>query len=312
MLHYIKRLSKQTLWYCVIGLIVINIITIVITTNKANSKSQEVVSLVQSVDDVVAEVDETPITKLELLTELEKRFGSEVLQELVNRKVVNVMANKYNITISDEEVDREWKLIKTIYQHNTNFSSNSVEEMKEHIRTSLQLEELLVKDVTIPEDEVQKFYEQNKVLYNIPESYHLSQIIVNDKKTAEQVMKELKEGSSFSALAMEKSIDDLSANQGGDIGYLSSQHIGNYPEIYIKEASELQSGKWSTPIQLEDEAYAIIYLHEKIDATNFSYEDVKDQVRRMLALEQIEEPVRVEMFWNEVGVEWLYDNEETN
>ncbi|AST94002.1 hypothetical protein BC6307_23405 [Sutcliffiella cohnii] len=312
MLHYIKRLSKQTLWYCVIGLIVINIITIVITTNKANSKSQEVVSLVQSVDDVVAEVDETPITKLVLLTELEKRFGSEVLQELVNRKVVNVMANKYNITISDEEVDREWKLIKTIYQHNTNFSSNSVEEMKEHIRTSLQLEELLVKDVTIPEDEVQKFYEQNKVLYNIPESYHLSQIIVNDKETAEQVMKELKEGSSFSALAMEKSIDDLSANQGGDIGYLSSQHIGNYPEIYIKEASELQSGKWSTPIQLEDEAYAIIYLHEKIDATNFSYEDVKDQVRRMLALEQIEEPVRVEMFWNEVGVEWLYDNEETN
>ena len=67
------------------------------------------------------------------------------------------------------------------------------------------------------------YYEKNKELFNIPTAYHLSHIIVKTSEEAEKAIKELSQGSSFSALAMERSIEEFSANEGGDIGYISGR-----------------------------------------------------------------------------------------
>jgi foldase protein PrsA len=182
------------------------------------------------------------------------------------------------------------------------------EHWKEQIELSILLEELLTKDAVISEEEMKHFYKENKHLYEIPKSYHLSHIVVKTKETAEQVRDELKNGSSFSALAMEKSIDEFSANRGGELGYVNADN-GYAPDTYLEVAENLNPNEWSEPIQVED-GYAVVILHEVIDAVTYSYEDVKDQIKRQIAIDQMNGTISVEPFWKELNVKWFFEKQQ--
>ena len=47
-------------------------------------------------------------------------------------------------------------------------------------------------------------------------------------------------------------------------------------------------------------------LHEKIEGNQYTYDEVKDQIHRQMALEQIQSPVSGKIFWDELDVEWFY------
>jgi len=46
-----------------------------------------------------------------------------------------------------------------------------------------------------------------------------------------------------------------------------------------------------------------------MEGQTFSFEDVKDQIRRQIALEQMEGSVTVDPLWEEMGVTWFYGEE---
>src|SRR5690606_1952784 len=120
-------------------------------------------------------------------------------------------------------------------------------------------------------------------------SYHISKIIVKTKEEAEQTFKELEQGSSFAVLAMERSIDEFTANLGGDAGYVNDNNE-RYSDEFMDAIKKLKQGKWSKPIKLED-GYAIVMLHEYVEGKEYAFKEVKDQLRRQIALEQMETPV---------------------
>jgi foldase protein PrsA len=134
------------------------------------------------------------------------------------------------------------------------------------------------------------------------DAYHLSHIMVNSKAEADIVLKELKEGSSFSSLAMEVSTDELTANHGGDLGFLTHES-DMYPSVYLTEAKGLDEATWSDPISV-DGHYVVLYMHEKVNGMMYSFDEVKDQIRRQLALEHMEGTMDASIFWEEVGVDW--------
>lgn len=76
------------------------------------------------------------------------------------------------------------------------------------------LEKVLTKDIIIDEKELESYYEENESLYNIPTTYRAKLIVVNTKDEAESVLKELNEGSDFSVLARERSVEQVSASLG--------------------------------------------------------------------------------------------------
>ncbi|WP_078378369.1 peptidyl-prolyl cis-trans isomerase [Sutcliffiella halmapala] len=297
-------LKKKWLWNIIFGLVIINSLSLAFLAKQSFSlkEASEAAAFVNGQENIVATVGETPITRKDMLVELEKMYGEEVARTLVNQEVVKQMAEKYNVTVSDQSVDREWKMIKTMYSRSPLLQISSEELVKQQIKSSLLLEELLVKDVAIPEEELESFYEGNKELYTLDEAFHLSHIIVNSKEEADAVVKELKDGSSFSSLAMEVSIDELSANHGGDLGFLTHESE-MYPSVYLSEAKELDVATWSNPISIDNQ-YVILYLHEKVNGMIYTFEEVKDQIRRQLALEHMEGTMDPSIFWDEVGVEW--------
>lgn len=294
-------LRRKQLWLVIAALILLNCLTIVFFFSKGKDST---------IDEAVATVGKGEITRQEWLNELESRYGKDVLRDMIDQKVIKEMAAKYNIKVSEEDVEREYRILQTTYSSPSENKKTTEKKWKEHIRNSLLQEEILTRDVKVSDKEMKAYFENNKELFTIPTAYHLSHIIVNSNNEAEKAIKELSQGSSFSALAMERSIEEFSANEGGDIGYIMEGEE-RYPAEYLEAAKRLKEGAWSDPIQVE-QGYAVVKLEGKIKGKKYSYEDVKQQIRREIALEQMKTSASTTTFWEEANVDWFYGNKDTN
>lgn len=300
-----RQLRRKQLWLIIAALITLNCLTVAYFLSKGNELADFAVK-----EDVVATVGKSKISRQEWLNELETRYGKDVLKDMIDQKVVLEMAKKYEIEISEEDIEREYRLLQTRYSSLSELKGTSENRWKEQIRNSLLQEEILTKDVVVSDKELKAYYEKNKELFNIPTSYHLSHLIVKTKLEAETALKELAEGSSFAALAMERSIEEFSANEGGDIGYLV-EGDERVPAEYIQAVKKLAEGAWSEPIKVE-QGYAIVLLEGKIKGKNYSFEEVKQPIRRQMALEQMKTSASSDVFWEEAKVEWFYGKKGNN
>lgn len=292
-------MPKQKLRAIIAGLALLNLLTIIIFVIKPLITSKSVIG-----EETAAKVGSKDISRDAWINELEKRYGEDVLEEMVDKEVVKQAAEKYKVKISDEELDRELKMMKTMYGTAGQNLNKSTDQLRQEIQSSLLLEKLLTKDVSVSETAMQDYYDNNKDIYRIPTAFHISHITTSTKKQADQVIRELEKGVSFDVLAMEKSLDEFTANHGGDMGYIS-QDNEQVSKEYITAAEKLKVKKWSDAIQTED-GWAVLYLHERIKGKQYEYEEVEDKIHRQIALEQIQAPVSGKIFWDEFDVEWFY------
>jgi foldase protein PrsA len=298
-------LKKQQLWLIIAALLLLNVFTFTFFLSKSKETSGNA-----SENEVIANVGKNTISRQQWLDELVARYGKDVLKDMIDQQVIKNMAEKYKIQVSDQEVEREYRLLETTNYSPGNNKNRDEKKWKEQIHNTLLLEEILTKDVVLSDKDMQAYYQKNKAQFNIPTAYHLSQIIVPTKEEAVKAIKELEQGSNFSALAMERSTDQFSANEGGDIGYIT-ENDERYPAEYIQSAKKLKSGDVSSPIKV-DQGYAIVKLEGKITGKDYSYNEVKEQVRRQMALEQIKTPVSAGTFWKDANVDWVYGKKGTN
>lgn len=278
----------------------LNCLTVAFFLTKANKAGGAVN------EEAVATVGKKEIVRQDWLNELEARYGKDVLKEMIDLKVIEEMAAKYNVEISDLDVERELRMLQTTNNSFSNETNKDEKKWRAQIRSSLLLEELLTKDVVVSTKELKSYYDKNKTLFNVPASYHLAHIIVKTKEEAVKASKELAQGSSFPALAMERSIEEFSANEGGDIGYISEEDE-RYPQQYIETAKELKSGAYSKPFKVE-QGYVLLKLEGKISGEKYSFDEVKEQIRRQIALLQMKSPASAATFWDEAEVDWFYGN----
>lgn len=260
-------------------------------------------------DEQVAAIDGDVITRQQWMVAMEERYGKETLQNLVNEAVMEKAANKFNIKVTNEEIDLELALLRSAQDKFDTATQNlSDKQLRQKIRSQLILDKVLTKDVTIGKESMEEYYEENKALYNIETSYRTYVIEVDSKKAAEEALNELKNGSDFSVLAREISLDSASASLGGDIGFITEEQK-NIDTAILKAAKELSAGKVSKVIKMSSGHYAIIRVQEIVKGQSFTYDDVKEHIERELALEQLSQYVTPEAFWSEFKATWYYGDE---
>ncbi len=254
----------------------------------------------------VAAVDGEEITRAEWLAAMEQQHGRAALLELVNEKVMAAAADDYGIEVSDKEIDLELAMMRTAQDGTEEllYASDS-ERQREKVKAQLILEKVLTKDVLIDDQAIEDFYEDNRAIYDVKDSYRTSMIVLNSKAEAEEAIKELDNGSSFEALARERSIDNATGNLGGDIGFVSPGQASIDPQI-AETVESIEPGSWSAPLALEDGRTAVLTMKEKVEGRTFSFDEVKEHISRELALEQLPQSVSPEAFWQEFDAEWFY------
>lgn len=123
---------------------------------------------------VVAVVNGTPITRLAIVKELEKRSGKQALESIITKKLVDDELKKKNISISDEEVAQEIQKIEAqIAQQGGTLQAilgeqgMSLAELSEQIANQKRLEKLFSSTVTVSDEDVAAYIKNTKT--TIPE-----------------------------------------------------------------------------------------------------------------------------------------------
>lgn len=257
-----------------------------------------------SSDEIVATIAGVEVTKEQWLAEIEALYGKEILQQMVNNHVMEQAAKKYNIEVTDEEVDLGIALLQVSQDVNDTLDVED-KQLRKQVKAQIILEKVLAKDIVIEDEQIEAHYKENESFFNAPTSYRTNMIVVQTEQEATTVLEELNNGSEFSVLAREKSLHIASASLGGDIGFISEGQEGVEPAI-IKAVQGLSEGELSSVVSLAEGTFAIVQLQEMKEAQAFSLEQVKDYIHRDLAMQQLANSVTPEMFWDEFGVEWFY------
>ncbi|MED4857710.1 peptidyl-prolyl cis-trans isomerase [Bacillus atrophaeus] len=295
-------MKSRTIWTIIVGVLLVSCIVVAYKLTKsqaAATQSQE----------SIATIGDKSVTREDWLKKMEDEYGKSTLEDMINVRVVEQLAKKNKLKVSNSDIEREFLLIKAVNNSFYEDEHTTEKEWKDQIRYNILLEELLTKDIDISEKEMKSFYTKNKELYQFDDSYRIRHIVVKDQEEANRVLKDLKGGSSFEAVAAERSTDRYTSPYGGDLGFVTEAQ-DSIPAAYITEARTLKENEWSTePIKVS-KGYAIIQLKEKLNARTFTYDEVKDQIKRQIAMDQLGDKATVKTLWKEADVSWFYDDEE--
>ncbi|MBG9769274.1 peptidyl-prolyl cis-trans isomerase [Bacillus vallismortis] len=296
-------MKSRTMWTVILGALLVCCIAVAYTLTKSQAGASPS-------GESIATVGSKSVTRQEWLKEMEDQYGKSTLEDMINARVVEQLAKKNNLKVSKNEIDREFLLIKAVNNSFYEDERTTEKEWKDQIRYNILLEELLTKDIDISNKEMKSFYNKNKELYQFDDSYRIRHIVVKDEEEAREVLKELKGGSSFEAVAAERSADRYTSPYGGDLGFVT-EASANIPSAYIEEAKTIKEDEWSDePIKVSN-GYAVIQLKEKLKARTFSYDEVKDQIRRQIAMDQLGDKATVKTLWKEADVSWFYGEKST-
>ncbi|GLO64296.1 MULTISPECIES: peptidyl-prolyl cis-trans isomerase [Oceanobacillus] len=302
-------MSKKLLLGIVVVLLITNIATLLFV---GDGNDSEVVSDGEGEKEInrneaVATVADEEISYDEWMTDLRNMQGQKYLKQMIDKEVVNTLAEQEGIEVSEKIIDREVSFLYTMQGILTEEDAAVEEERwREEIKYRYQLEQLLTRDIEIPEDEIKSYYDTYGNQYDFSSSVKLSHILVEDMETAEQVYQELEDGASFKLLAREYSIDDETRQNGGYMGaiYTSSQFL---LDSYETQAANMENHTYSEPFQAEN-GVAIMYLHRKLPAIEFTYEEVQPYVHSEIAMHEEGLTLEADQLWEEVDIEWIYEN----
>jgi foldase protein PrsA len=253
--------------------------------------------------EAVAKIEGKVITREQWLAEMENEIGRETLHSLVNEAVMEAAAKKYKIHVTDKEIDLELALIHSVDPHYLTGLDEKAARQK--IRSNLILEKVLTKDMIIDESAIQVSYDENASLYHLSTAFRTAIIVLPSRKEAEQVLDELSQGSTFDVLAKERSIDRVSSSLGGDIGYIN-ENTGNVDSAIIDAVIKMGEKTTSSIISLGTGNFAVVRVQDILQGQSFTYDEVKDAIRRELAIQQLPQPVNPEAFWKEFDAKWIY------
>lgn len=117
---------------------------------------------------IIAWVDKTPVTRIQMYLELEKKYGQDVKEQLIIETLVENEAVRRGVSINQAEVDNSLKKLEDQYGGKDKLNqilqvqNMTPDELKKQLRFQVLIEKMFSKDVSVSDDEVKKYISDNK------------------------------------------------------------------------------------------------------------------------------------------------------
>ena len=225
-----------------------------------------------------------------------RQARKEVLNILIEERLVQRVAQRFGITVEDTEVDMAIKRMQQ--QANVN-EEKMVQELADQgltlegyrhflaaqIRKSKIIEAAIKPTVAMTEEKIREYYQNHKNNYLYPE-VRVSQILIQvspeatpkdleqAKKKVESVLQDLSKGTPFEELASRYSDDTPSAASGGDLGFFKKGEMVPMLEAVV---FRMQPGEVSEVIQ-SAQGFHIFKITDMRAGSLAPFEEIKVQV----------------------------------
>jgi peptidyl-prolyl cis-trans isomerase C len=233
----------------------------------------------------------------------------QIMPTLVEFEIAKAYAEEQGITVSEKEVNQEIETIKDqisqqaqaqgmdvgreeAFQQALQQAGLTEEELRAQLRDQLPIQEVqerVAGDAGPSQEEVEKFYDENKELeFTAPEERCARHILFNkdQRGQAEEVKTQLQEGADFAELAKEFSQDPGSAEQGGDLGCNPEVDPTTGQPFYVQEFSDAvfnsEEGEIVGPLETEF-GYHLIEVTDIRPQSTQPLEEVEAQIREQLS-----------------------------
>ncbi|TBL69040.1 peptidylprolyl isomerase [Paenibacillus thalictri] len=240
---------------------------------------------------IVAVVGNKQITAGQLQSNLNARYGNDILNQMLDQEVVRLEAEQLEIKVSRSEIDNELKRMQQGYDGEAEFYKAmkdqlgmTKEQLREDVYYRLLLEKIAIKDVPVRDEWVDEYIRLHPEEFKKPAELKIQQIIVGNQEQANKVLDDLKKGADFAGLAKDRSLDDATRNSGGDLGWVE-ENDPFVPAPVLKAAKGLKKGEVSKPFELAGK-YAMIKLNDRKEQGGETADGLHERVRKELALRE--------------------------
>ncbi len=236
---------------------------------------------------VAATINGKTITVRELSEECIARHGDEVLEQLINRKLLEQELKKRNLKVTPQDIDAEiaraamsaGRITKTGKPDVEGWLKSVIEDqkisqekyLKDSVWPSTALK-LIAGDVKVSEEDIQKGFKAN-----FGTRAQVRAIVLDNQRRAQEVWQQARDNPSiefFGKLAEQYSIEPASRANQGRVPPI--QQFGGQPELE-REAFALKPGEISGIIQVLDK-YVILYLEGYTDPVKVKIEEVRNDI----------------------------------
>jgi len=197
-------------------------------------------------------------------------YGELILQTML---IEDALASQYSEQVSDDEVQSRLDSTAESYGGSDQFqqalqqTGMETSTVENTVRTNLYLREAVKDNTEITDQQIQDFYDQS-----VPEGTTVSHILVEDEQTANDLINQLNDDADFATLAQENSIDQGTAQNGGEMELQTGQMAPEFEDA----AMQLSEGDVTQePVQTQY-GYHIIQMNDKPEKQPL--EEVRDQV----------------------------------
>ncbi|NQT11771.1 MAG: peptidylprolyl isomerase, partial [Planctomycetes bacterium] len=246
-------------------------------------------ALSQQMPGIAATVNDAKITIRELAEVCMERYGEEVLEGTINRRILEQSLKRRNLLVSEADIDREvaraaarllplrpdgspdvekWLAMVTEQQEiSVDLYRNDT------VWPSMALKKLVGERAEVTEEDLKRGYEA----YYGPRVRCLA-IVMDDLRRAQKVWEMARANPTedfFGDLAEQYSVDPSSKALRGEVPPI--QQHGGQPELE-KEAFALAPAQLSSIVQVGTGKFVILYCQERTKPVQVDYATVRDEI----------------------------------
>lgn len=228
--------------------------------------------------------------------QLKNLYRAQLLDRLINIKLMMQEAEKRGITVTDKDIDAKLKQlmkqlnIKDDKQLDEVLKQNGLtkEQMRDQLRQGLIIDKLgdqITKNVKVTDKEVEDYYNTHKSEFATKDQIHAAHILLQTESEANKVLQQLHNGADFAALAKQYN-PDSTKNTGGDLSWVDKDQLD---PAFAEAAWNMQPGQISSQPVKTKFGYHIIKLIGKKPGVQKTFEEAKAEVKDKLLKQKKDE-----------------------